>query len=450
MLALCCVSHFVTHLGPARFDHAAWWLAAATISMAFVTLFQVRVATILVLATVQVLHTLADAPFNPDHWLLLAFVHLSMLLAATHLWIRHGRVDEQQLYDFTAAAARPIFLICYGYATLAKYNTHFLGPASSCGTELARIQLQVSPWLGTLVRPQLAGAVTVVCESFVFLLLLTPRFRRYGILVGLLFHTALVLSPAIAVFDFSITVYTMLLFFTPSNFVEVLGERTRELRTTFRNLRRGIGPVLAIAWLLMLARSCLGQSMYENPALNRWVWLLNMLVASLVIGLSCLALFGKTYRTPVHVLPQLRWHYVIFFLALVNGWCPYMGLKTQGSFTMFSNLRTEGDHWNHLFIPRSVRVFDDFQDDLWQLAQIDDRRLQRDFVDGAHLVPGFEIRRAVAKNPEMALTVIREGDVVRLDPARLDPALREPPRWWALKLLIFRPVTPDGSAYCGN
>lgn len=49
-------------------------------------------------------------------------------------------------------------------------------------------------------------------------------------MLGVLFHTVLVISPAIAVFDLSITVYTMLFLFMPSNFPEKLRSKIKALR----------------------------------------------------------------------------------------------------------------------------------------------------------------------------------------------------------------------------
>lgn len=455
MSAICCISHFVTHLGPAHFDAPAWWLAIATIVAAFHVLHRATMASFMSLVVLQVLHTIADAPFNPDHWLLIFFVNVSILFSVFTSWLRFGRIDETFLYRQLASAGRLLFLVCYGFAALSKYNTHFLGPASSCGTELAKIQMQVSPWLQYVAWPSIAGWVTVVCESAVVLLLLAPRMRKYGILLGLLFHTALVISPGIAVFDFSVTVFTMLFLFAPADFADRFRERMAEF-TSERPLGSVLHhvklPLLITGCGFMVGRSALNGAMYGDPSIGTVTWLINMIIAATLIYFSGLVLFGQN-AIPVGPPPRQRLtfaHYAILGVALFNGACPYLGLKTQGSFTMFSNLRTEGGEWNHLLVPERMRVFSRYQDDLWQVARIDDRRIQRDFVERECLVPGFELRRAARKNPDLSMVVVREGHEIHLAPARLDPNLAELPSWLAMKLLIFRPVTPDGSPYCGN
>ncbi|CAK0847977.1 unnamed protein product [Prorocentrum cordatum] len=44
-------------------------------------------------------------------------------------------------------------------------------------------------------------------------------------------------------------------------------------------------------------------------------------------------------------------------LALLNGMCPYLGLRTQATWTMFSNLCVEGGVTNHWIVPASWQIF---------------------------------------------------------------------------------------------
>ena len=50
-------------------------------------------------------------------------------------------------------------------------------------------------------------------------------------------------------------------------------------------------------------------------------------------------------------------------LTGLNGCSPYLGLKTETAFAMYSNLRTEGGQSNHLLVPAGVQLFG-FQQDL--------------------------------------------------------------------------------------
>jgi NADH:ubiquinone oxidoreductase subunit 6 (subunit J) len=54
-------------------------------------------------------------------------------------------------------------------------------------------------------------------------------------------------------------------------------------------------------------------------------------------------------------------------LLFANGLMPYLGLKTETSFAMYSNLRTEGGYSNHWLMPASLQVWD-YQRDLSQFT----------------------------------------------------------------------------------
>ncbi|MGI9454947.1 MAG: hypothetical protein ACR2NU_00200 [Aeoliella sp.] len=408
----------------------------------------------LLLLGLQVTHALSDAPFNPDHWLLSFFVNSAVLFSAASLRWRN-QLDETRLYDHFAPAARSVFVVCYGFAAFSKLNSDFLAMDSSCACELAQLQVAASPWLNSISVPSLAGWCAAICECAVALLLLAGRTRRFGIVIGVLFHTFLVISPAIAVFDFSTTVYAMLFLFTSretgdriQHTIDHVVQQTPSLMSLLQKLKATVTVTVAA---FLLGRSLLGYT-YGNPRLSRLIWLFNMVVACVVIGFTFARLFGRSAPTSNHVAfrPTLRIQTLVVLLAIMNGVCPYLGLKTQGSFTMFSNLRTEAGHWNHLVVPPRFRVFDHYQDNLWHVAQVDDYRLRADFVEKDCLVPRFEIQRAIAQNPDLSITVIKSGQPVTLSPAAADPDLGRPTNWLTRKIMIFRPVTPDGSPYCGN
>ena len=82
-------------------------------------------------------------------------------------------------------------------------------------------------------------------------------------------------------------------------------------------------------------------------------------------------------------------------LTLLSAASPYLGLKTMTSLAMYSNLGTEGDHWNHLLIPRSVKVFG-FQDDLIEITASSDPIYQA-IADSRKLLPRFELRRRLRR-----------------------------------------------------
>jgi hypothetical protein len=125
-------------------------------------------------------------------------------------------------------------------------------------------------------------------------------------------------------------------------------------------------------------------------------------------------------------------------LALLNGLSPYLGLKTESSYTMFSNLRTEGGEWNHYLLPRQLQVFG-FQDDLVSILRSNDPYLMR-LAAGGYRLPPLELQRHIALHPDAALVYETRAGRFASRRAADDPRLTRPTHTLLTKLLIFRPV----------
>jgi hypothetical protein len=133
---------------------------------------------------------------------------------------------------------------------------------------------------------------------------------------------------------------------------------------------------------------------------------------------------------------------VLPIAVFVNGIMPYVGLKTETSWAMFSNLRTEGDRSNHWLVPASAQVFD-LQRDLVQVTRSSDGFLQQ-LATRHQLIPYFEIRR----RPAAAVSYLRGGVETAFNRASDDPRFSRTAPWVQRKLLRFRPVDIAGKQRC--
>src|SRR5262249_50251754 len=95
----------------------------------------------------------------------------------------------------------------------------------------------------------------------------------------------------------------------------------------------------------------------------------------------------------------LAWGFVAFLIF--HGATPYLGLRTTGNFTMFSNLATENWRSNHLLVP-SGQLFGYQQDIVW-IRSIDrrvrhwyKRKDMHESLEGMGL-PAVEFRKLVGK-----------------------------------------------------
>lgn len=383
----------------------------------------------------QLVEYAVEMPFSPDHWALVSLVNVAVLL--TLLVSRStGLRDLEQAFP----AARAILLVAYGAAALSKWNTTFLDPVTSCANAIARV---VSFGLvGPLGDSYLLNIGATATETLVFLLLAVPATRSWGVMLGLAFHFSLSASPLIVVGDFTSTVYALFfLFLRPDVTGRVLDLTTgwAARSRVVRDARRRPPLTAALSFLVLvfggyLVTSVALASLY---VFQQFYFVALLLATALVLresrGGSSLGRV-RLYHLPV--------------LALAVFWAlnPYLGLRTTGSFTMFSNLRTESPDPNHMFMP-SWRLTD-WQDDMVTLEASNDDELSAG-ADNDMALPLVALRRMAMDDPDLEVTGLLHGRTVTWGPDDGQAAL-EPLPWWEHKFFLFRPVTTDGRAFCSQ
>jgi hypothetical protein len=135
-------------------------------------------------------------------------------------------------------------------------------------------------------------------------------------------------------------------------------------------------------------------------------------------------------------------------LVLLNGASPYLGLKTETSFAMFSNLATEGGRSNHLFLPASLQAFP-FQRDLVRIVASTDKQLAAMARQGLR-VPFLQLRILVDRRPDASLVYERGGQAYHVASTKRDASLGRPTPLIVRKLFAFRPIRDTPRQPCGH
>ena len=333
------------------------------------------------------------APFISNHWLFTGLVNLTLLQAYARLaWAgRTFAVEPGVLYRTFAPIVRLELIILYFFAVFHKLNADFLDPQTSCAVHFYAAQLQSLPFA-------LAGAIpiylTLAIETAIPLLLCWAPSRNAGILLGLLFHAAVGFNPISEFYNFSSMIFALLFLFA--------------------SLRLDTG------WPI---RRLLESARWEDMTFSGKSFLA---VGAVVVGLGLLVALNNLVAAPVELVLPLWGLYstglILLFVLLpkapparpafsfrpwpvllvplltgLNGCSPYLGLKTETAFAMYSNLRTEGGQSNHLLVPVGVQLFG-FQRDLIEikdsssgfLASLAQRKL---------MLPFFEVRAVLQQHP---------------------------------------------------
>ncbi|RYF85284.1 MAG: hypothetical protein EOO03_13535 [Chitinophagaceae bacterium] len=151
------------------------------------------------------------------------------------------------------------------------------------------------------------------------------------------------------------------------------------------------------------------------------------LYSLIYISLFIAYLMRSKERAPVLSFTIPRWSFAIVpVIVFLNGLSPYLGLKTENSYSMYSNLRTEGGISNHYLIPAGVQIFD-YQKDLVEIVSSTDSTLNK-FALKNQLLVYFSFKDLVAIRKPQRVEYLLNGQKKVFDlknaKATNDPLLR--------------------------
>lgn len=391
-------------------------------SAVFVLLKPSSISRLYALLLLVLVDAFGKMPWIPNHWLFAAVVSLTILSSALILIVRARRmsVEGSELFDTFAPAVRLELVLLYFFAFFHKLNRDWLDPGVSCGTLLfsSSSHLQGLPGTDFLLRI-LPIYGTLVIEAAIPLFLLFRKTRIAGIFIALLFHFML---GAFEYYNFSALTYAVLYLFAPDEFPDWLrgwwnGSAVRGIYLRFE--ATGLTSRFKTPALVTAGAACLALFIYASlsyPARVPHIELKDpanigkprlyyaFLALWWIYGISLIAVFllslrtghAARYRDRRFFIPAYAVTMLFPLLIVINGASPYLGLKTQTSWSMFSNLRTEGGYSNHLII-RHPYYTAGYQTDLVEIRRSSDPRLS-EFKDSGYLMPYFELRRYMSQN----------------------------------------------------
>lgn len=365
---------------------------------------------LLLLAGVQVLDTFLNLPIKNNHWLLTTIVDITLLSS----YVLYRKSSNYDWWKVFCSATCVLMIVLYSFAVLHKLNSDFFNPEYSSASLFYEAYAKRFTFLpqSDFIKEAFIP-LTLFVETLLPCLLLFSRTRFFGVVMALLFHFVIAYNPMSHFWDFSSLVYPLLLLSAPEQIsCAIVAMLTRSKKYLFV-----IGAMLSL--------------------LHYFDSILAALIAWSVYGAAIITAVLKKVRKGVHRAESHAGSPLSLWLALIlvfNGLSPYLGLKTESSFSMFSNLRTEGNTTNHLFIPTNLQIFD-FQKDLVQIVSSDDPYLLR-FKEEKLQLPFFELQEYVQKHSAVHVKYLRAG-ACYTDKELLATS---PPHALLRKFLIFKPI----------
>ncbi|WP_165698743.1 HTTM domain-containing protein [Bremerella volcania] len=395
-----------------------------------------------------------DLPYVVNHWIFVGVIDVAILLTALALWGRHrfARLTGGELLQVLAPVIRWSVLMMYTFAALAKLNSDFFKPELSAAVSLYG---GLSEKLGGILPQEtwafhlvIWGTATLEC-SLPFLLSIRKT-RWLGIALAFSFHFAMGVSGFIPFSGFAVA---FLFLFLP----EDVPARFSEFRTKMPWLDKSctaivrvfgspVTPItLCLAWFLI---ACTRTYAWLPPDQVRMAVIrVGQLLFALYYGgvaFFVWKMYGRTLLDPSDQPRPASLKLASIGLAIVplvvilNALCPYIGLKTESSFTMYSNLQTEGNQWNHLLMPKAMKVFH-WQDDLVSIIDSTYPPFEHAAKEGIRLT-WFEFHRQTSEADSIAVTYRRGDEIYQVADSKSDPVLSSPPEVYWGKWMWFREV----------
>jgi len=258
----------------------------------------------------------------------------------------------------SAPAARCLQVLVFSFAALARINSDYHDVRHSSSSVLtlqlldelgAALGLPSLAPLGDRMLTFLLRCVLLALEVIGLAVPLLLWCGRARLGLGLAWALALALGCAPASFDSACLLVASMPFWVPPH-------RLLALRwMTTLPAARGCGLLAALA---LLSPTLLQQSSRERRRVHMAAMLWMLAANPLQYTAAAPAAPPPTCEMNPS-LPSLLQQVgtATLLLAALNGAAPYLGLKTQSTWALWSNLRVEGGTTNHLFIPASLQLF---------------------------------------------------------------------------------------------
>lgn len=359
-----------------------------------------------------------------------------ILIGAALVYRRGARRFHMPEIDWRGVAAPVVTILAMGTAVLALVGTDAItGPVEAV---VIFVAIMVLSW--QLVEGPL---------------LLIPRFQWVAITFSLGVHATIAMAQVV---DFQSIAIALLMAFVPPQVWEAWRRGAR------LELGWGIGINRAAAYLVINLFA--GLLMFVNYQVVTFMDPAYV-VGGVIFNFSLVVLFwpiltdlfsgARSWRwTGVRVLeggaPRLT--LLLPVLLVLFGLTSHLGLRTAGNFSMFSNLRTEGDVSNHLLFGSNPIKLWGYQEDLVEIVDAAPRDRNAGFefkvaLDPGYRLPVVEFRKVLYHLREtgrvVPMTIRYQGETIVSADIANEPGWVVRERDWEMRLLDFRVIQPDGA-----
>ncbi len=315
-------------------------------------------------------------PRVSNHSTLIMFINIYLLLSLLVKFLSNNYKFFISSNDFLVL--RWTLIIVYFFTGFHKLNYDFLFSDNSCANWYhTKLLFNIT---NQIIRPYpdifyvISPFLVVILEITESIGLLFKRTQLIALYSFLLLHIYLSLGGFI---DFATVCISLMIAFIPSNsyrkYQHVLSQNVSLIFFKIDRIQCYILGLICIGISVFIERSF---NIIQTNNHRLIIFLSGLLFIINLVHLSWYFLKkiysekiftwdseNLFYKIPIQV-------YAFITLLLFQGSQNYLGLSTAGTFSMFSNLRTEGGNSNHLILSKNQLEFFEFQKDLVYIEKI--------------------------------------------------------------------------------
>lgn len=454
-------------------------------------------------------------PDVANHVNLIVFCNLAIIAVIVNSWLfAHQFMRSQDCYTAIASPIRISLIAVYFWAGFHKLNTDFFSPQFSCSNSmfLGIIEMLTSNIFGIPVVFFLVAIAFLFVRNVVFqnvwyvliqnkneilsitvaslilftaiviylnsrdlvfplfilatsiivliwelvggIALFVPKWQLAMFLFSLFMH--LVLSP-IGFVDFGALAFALWLTFIPNNYYSYLSQAVTIPLINLRLNRILLYVVINIVGGLISGIYYLAYPNFNINAIAGILFIISVLIVITPLVKNILIAPQSWGGVTVINSKMPKFMYVFIALLFLYAATPYLGLRTAGNFSMFSNLRTEGSISNHLLLGSNPLKIWNYQEDVVKVIEIDDEKAEighkyRSLKD--HSLPVVEFKKLIYQwtkaGYRVPLTFEYNNRLYTTTDIINEPQWRTPQRNWEMFFMDFRVIQPDNGEpnYC--
>lgn len=354
-------------------------------------------------------------PVASNNKTIATFMNGSVLLVLAVLLIQGKRGEDlrETAYERLRVIARGLLAVMYIFGIYHKINTDFLDPAVSCAVGLYK-PLATPFGLGdSLAGKYMAIYSTFVIETITLVGLYWRRWFAVGFITALIFHYIIPISAFSWYMDFSSLVLALYALSIPAVVSGKVYNDAVKVLAPIRHRLGNLGILVPGVMAGLLAAGVVVAVSLQQPAREPmllyhsvWVVLWAVIGGVAVVAFTRAAIEHMPF-TGARYPRQPLWLWLIPGAMFLMCLSPYVGLKTESSVNMFSNLHTEGGVSNHLVTPKPPYLFN-YQNDLARIIDSNNPKVKHLGETDQYMVM-LGMKELLRKQPDTWITYEKDG-----------------------------------------